>query len=344
MVPAVLVAPAALDSQQSWSSPLTVAVVHGRLGSVIVRSTTGAAVRGALVTPSLWRSPAVLQPLSTYRVAVTVVDASGHVTSLQRIVRTSRAEHVLQATVSPDGGVYGVGQPVIVQFNRPVLGQAARHAVVRRLAVHSVPGVQGAWRWFSATEVHYRGRSFWPSGARVRVTAALGGLRLPHSDVWGAARPVRTGYLIDQAFIATVDVTAHVMTVTQGGRVVRVVKISTGRDKYPTKGGVHVVLARQAVQTFDSATVGIPRSSPDGYFEQLPWSVRISNGGAFVHANPATVGAQGRVNVSHGCVNTSVADAKWFYEHSHLGDVVTVVHAAIPPVTSDPGMFDWNGP
>ena len=74
----------------------------------------------------------------------------------------------------------------------------------------------------------------------------------------------------------------------------------------------------------------------------LPWSDRISNGGAFVHANPATTGVQGIRNVSHGCVNTSVTDAKWFYDNSHLGDVVNIIHSVAAPVRSDPGMYVWN--
>jgi hypothetical protein len=70
--------------------------------------------------------------------------------------------------------------------------------------------------------------------------------------------------------------------------------------------------------------------------------VRISNGGAFVHANPATVRYQGSTNVSHGCVNASVEDAHWFYDNTHLGDIVNVIHAAIGPTRWDAGMADWN--
>jgi lipoprotein-anchoring transpeptidase ErfK/SrfK len=132
------------------------------------------------------------------------------------------------------------------------------------------------------------------------------------------------------------------MTVTRNGKVVHTMKVSTGRDKYPTKGGVHIVLVREKKHLYNSATVGIPTASPDGYYEFLPWSVRISNGGAFVHANPATARVQGITNVSHGCVNTSIVDAKWFYDNSKLGDIVNVIHAAVGPLRTDAGMSDWN--
>jgi hypothetical protein len=92
----------------------------------------------------------------------------------------------------------------------------------------------------------------------------------------------------------------------------------------------------------DSATVGIPRDSPDGYYEKVYWDVRISYGGAFVHAAPWSVASQGVVNVSHGCVNVAPASAEWFYNWSLRGDVVDVYNTLAPPDTADPGMSDWN--
>jgi hypothetical protein len=53
--------------------------------------------------------------------------------------------------------------------------------------------------------------------------------------------------------------------------------------------------------------------------------VRISNSGEFVHAAPWSTKDQGLRNVSHGCINASVADAAWFLRFSRRGDVVQVV-------------------
>ena len=93
----------------------------------------------------------------------------------------------------------------------------------------------------------------------------------------------------------------------------------------------------------DSATVGIPRNSPDGYYEKVYWDVRISNGGAFVHAAPWSVGDQGHRDVSHGCTNVSTANAKWIYDHSHVGDPVTVKNTP-RKVTLGNGWTDWTVP
>ena len=325
-----------------WNAPLRVTVANGTIESVVATGPDGATMDGT-ITAEGWASTATsLVPRAEYVLHVALVNGDGVASSYDRTVHASAPAHELRPTVSPQGGTYGIGQPVIVRFNRPVKGADARRAVMQRLVVTTSPAVEGAWRWYNSFEVHYRGPSYWKPGTTVSVRADLSGLRLPGTDTWGY-QGARTGSMtIGDALVATVDVTAHKMTVTRNGKVVRVVNVSTGRDKYPTKGGVHIVLVREKEHLYNSATVGIPTASPDGYYEKLPWSVRISNGGAFVHANPATVKYQGTLNVSHGCVNASIADAKWFYYNSHLGDIVNVIHAAVGPTRWDAGMADWN--
>lgn len=324
-----------------WERPLTLAITDGTLVSVSVTGPDGTPLEGTL-TPQRWTGRTTLTPTKSYTLHAEVKDSAGKSSTVDRVVTAAAAAEQIHATVSPAGGVYGVGQAAIVRFDQKVKGAAARKAVLDRLQVTTVPAAPGAWRWYNSYEVHYRGPAYWKAGTKISVIAALSGLRVPGTRVWGAEAPVTGSYSIGDALIGTVDIKAHTLTVRRDGKVVRVMNVSTGRDKYPTKGGVHVVLVREKVHLYNSATVGIPTASPDGYYEKLPWSVRISNGGAFVHANPATVKYQGRVNVSHGCVNASIADAKWFYENSKLGDIVDVVNAAVGPLKSDAGMSDWN--
>ena len=322
--------------------PLAVSVADGTLRSVTATDPDGQPVSGTLVGGS-WTSAETLLPASTYRVQATVVDRAGKTHELALAPRTTPPAKVLKAVVSPgDGKVVGVGMTVIVTLNRAVNGHADRQAVVDRLSVSTSPAVVGAWRWMSPTELHYRGAKYWAAGTK--ITAHADFTRLHLSDgTWGQG--VReTSYSIGDAVISTVDVTKHVMTVTRNGKVLRVVKVSTGRDKYPTKGGVHLVLEKTKVKVMDSSTVGIPRNSPDGYYEKVPNSVRISYGGAFVHSADWSVRDQGVRNVSHGCVNVSPADAAWFFDLVKRGDVVDIVHASVGPKLSDPGMSDWNVP
>jgi lipoprotein-anchoring transpeptidase ErfK/SrfK len=118
--------------------------------------------------------------------------------------------------------------------------------------------------------------------------------------------------------------------------------ISAGRDQYPTMTGTHIALYRQSDVLMDSSTVGIPRNSPDGYYEHVYFDVAITDGGEFVHAAPWSTGSQGRSNVSHGCVNLSNADAEWFFNFSHMGDVINVVNGPRGPELGDHGVMDWN--
>jgi lipoprotein-anchoring transpeptidase ErfK/SrfK len=324
-----------------WSSPLRVTVANGTVTAVTATGPDGLPLAGQ-VDAGGWVSSTVLLPRAAYALHVELVNGDGVASTFDRTLHASAPTSELKATVSPRGGTYGIGQPVIVRFNHAVKGTDARRAVLARLTVTTTPAVEGAWRWYNSYEVHYRGPAYWKPGTQVQVSADLSRLRVPGTSTWGALDRRTGGMTIGDALVATVDITAHKMTVTRNGKVVRVVNVSTGRNKYPTKGGVHIVLVREKEHLYNSATVGIPTSSPDGYYEKLPWSVRISNGGAFVHANPATVKYQGSINVSHGCVNASIADAKWFYENSHLGDIVNVVHSAVGPTRWDAGMADWN--
>lgn len=325
-----------------WEAPLTVRVRDGALRSVEVRDAAGKALEG-VVQDGVWTATGLVRPATSYRVKAAVRGRDGSDRTLQASVRTSAARNTLRATLSPgDGKVVGIGQPVIVTLNRDVKDPGDRLLVQQRLSVTTVPPVAGAWRWMSPRELHYRGPTYWAKGTKISVKADFHDLAL-NDWVWGDG--VRTSsYSIGSAVIATVDVQKLTMAVTVDGKLVRTVRVSTGRDKYPTKGGVHLVLEKVKVEVMDSATVGIPRNSPDGYYEKVPNSIRISYGGAFVHSASWSVRDQGVRNVSHGCVNISPADAAWFFGLVKRGDIVDIVHAKAPPLLSDPGMSDWNIP
>jgi lipoprotein-anchoring transpeptidase ErfK/SrfK len=268
------------------------------------------------------------------------VNPSGVATRTSSSFTTLRPAALLAASVMPlDGETVGVGMPIAVFFNQPVSNRAA---VERHLKVSASPSVEGGWRWFNDKEVHYRPKVYWPSGAKVTLNVGLNGVDAGNG-VWGA-RDRQIGFTIGQRQISAVNVNSHKMTVTSGGKTVKVFPMSAGRPKYPTTNGIHFTLEKAKTVVMDSATVGIPRDSPDGYFETVHWNVRISNTGEFVHAAPWPVDSQGSANVSHGCVNLSVADATWFYNFSQRGDIVQVVGSPKQPNGWALGVVDWNLP
>jgi lipoprotein-anchoring transpeptidase ErfK/SrfK len=310
----------------------------GRLRAIRVTGAGGRRLAGRLADDGrTWVSSGPLAPATRYRVVAEAVDEAGTPTRRRTSFTTLRPRAELRAAVMPlDGETVGVGLPIGVWFNQPV---ADRAAVERRLQVTSSRPVTGAWHWFTDRELHYRPREYWPSGSRVTLRARLAGTDAGRG-VWGVAdRTIR--FRIGERRVSVVDVRTHRMKVVSGGRTLRVLPVSTGRERYPTTNGVHFVIEKTQVKLMDSSTVGIPRNSPGGYYQRVAWSVRISNSGEFVHAAPWSTGSQGRANVSHGCVNLSTANAAWFYRLTRRGDVVEVKGSPKRPGGSF-GVADWN--
>ena len=71
-----------------------------------------------------------------------------------------------------------------------------------------------------------------------------------------------------------------------------------------------------------------------GYDELVPWSVDFTYSGDFIHDAYWSVGEQGSVNVSHGCINTSPGHAEIYYKIEEPGDPVTVTGS---PAAGTPG-------
>jgi hypothetical protein len=69
--------------------------------------------------------------------------------------------------------------------------------------------------------------------------------------------------------------------------------------------------------------------------------VRISNNGEFIHANPASSGAQGNTNVTNGCINLSTDDAQQYFHTAIYGDPVEVSGTSIQLSYADGDIWDW---
>lgn len=326
-----------------YAHPVTLRAHAGRLAGVVLTDGAGRALRGSLgPAGEQWRSATALAPRMRYTAVVQTVAADGSegTTRVRFTTRDLRGDDALTATVTPDGGTYGVGMPIVAYFDRDI-PSALRATVERRFAVRSSSHQVGAWHWMDARTAHWRPAQLWKAHATVSVSWHLGRLSLG-DGVWGDLAAHHTSFAIGTAHVSTVDAAAHYMAVRSGGEVVRLMPVSTGRPEYASKGGPHIVLSKERERTMDSATVGIPKGDPDYYYEKVYWDTRISNGGMFVHAAPWSAKYQGVANVSHGCVNASTADAEWFYEFSQVGDVVNVVNTTAAPLLWDAGTADWT--
>lgn len=330
----------AVHGRVRWSAPLTVAITDGELLAVDAVAESSPALAGSVdATFTRWTSAAGLIPSATYQVGILYADLAHRLARTSLTVTTTAPTSYFQAVLSPDGGVYGVGQPVVVTFDRS-LTPAEQRLVQAHLTVTTTPSVAGAWHWISPVEAHWRPEQFWKPGTVVNLVSDLSAVELP-GGIWGNGRHT-ISFRIGASHVSVADINQHVFRVYDNGVLIRTLPMSAGRQKYPTKSGIHITLEKDQVVRMDSATVGIPVNSPDGYDELVYWDVRISDSGEFVHAAPWSVADQGVVNVSHGCVNLSPAAAQWFYYYSQTGDVVEVVDGGAPTDVSDPGMADWN--
>jgi lipoprotein-anchoring transpeptidase ErfK/SrfK len=332
------VAPANGATAVALSSRVSVSVADGTLTAVSVADPDGDTVVGALdPTSHSWDSTGALVPGTQYLVTATALSEGGTTTQASSSFTTAAAANVLGVKIAPlEGEVVGVGMPIVVYFSSAVTNEAA---VERALIVDSAVPVVGSWHWYGNKEVHYRPMQYWPAGDVVTVHANLKGVDAG-KGVWGSED--RTlNFSIGDSQISTVNAVTDQMTVVVNGVVAKTMAVSTGRDKYPTTSGIHVVLDKSPSVIMNSATVGIPKGNPDYYYETVLWDVRISWSGEYVHSAPWSVSEQGRENVSHGCVNASPADAQWFYNLSRRGDIV-VVTGTPRPLESGNGWTDWN--
>jgi lipoprotein-anchoring transpeptidase ErfK/SrfK len=335
LLPAVTVNPANGTTNVMPSTVVTVSTADP-LDVVTLTDSTGATVNGLMDgTGRSWKSAGALKPGRQYQVSVDV-----HTTSPARhLVSTFSTVpgKLVSASILPGNGqTVGVGMPVVVRFSAPVKNT---DEILKGISVWSSSGTEIRAKWFSPYELHFRPAAYWTPGDQVTADLDIDGLDAGN-NVFGAGHQ-RVNFTVGPSHISTVDVNSHVMTVTENGKVLRTMNISAGRPKYPTMNGIHFVWGKAPTVIMDSATVGIPRNSPDGYYEKVNWNVQITTGGEYVHAAPWSVKQQGVNNVSHGCVNASPADAQWFYGLSRMGDIVQVTGSPRPPTAKD-GSADWN--
>lgn len=287
-----------------------------------------------------WLSPS-LAPHTSYQLVADIADAAGATSKKTWKFTTGAPVKELHTSINVgEGSSYGVGMPIVVTLNEPVPDDK-RADVMKRLSVSSTPSVEGAWRWFSETELHYRTKQYWPAHTKVSLNIDFTNLNLG-KGVWGVDGR-KVNFAIGDARVAVVDARAHRMVVRENGNVVRDMLVSTGKDSTPTRSGIHVINEKADTVIMDSATVGIPKGSAGYYRLTTRWNVRISNSGEFVHSAPWSVGSQGYENVSHGCVNANPTDAEWFYNFSQIGDVVEVQNTAEQHQSWN-GWGDWQIP
>jgi lipoprotein-anchoring transpeptidase ErfK/SrfK len=223
-----------------------------------------------------------------------------------------------------NGSKVGAAKPIYINFARPIADRALAQAAVH---ISSVPPVPGRFYWASDTQLRWRPQDFWPAGTVVNIDA--GG--------------TKSSFTVPEQLVATIDDATHQMTVARNGKVEKTIPVSMGMSGggHATPNGTYYVLEKFPTIVMDSSTYGVPVDSPNGYKLNVQLAVRIDNSGNFVHSAPWSVADQGKRNVSHGCINISPDNAKWFYDNFGSGDAIVVKNSKGLYNQPD-GASDWQ--
>jgi lipoprotein-anchoring transpeptidase ErfK/SrfK len=303
-----------------------------------LKDADGNLVKGSLREDrSSWVPAKALQYGTRYTATLTATDAEGRAATATSTF-TTMAKPTKTVRVSSfigDNQVVGVAMPLIVRFSRAI-PEDMRDDVQRRLFVTSNPPQEGIWHWASPTEVRYRPKTYWKAGTKISYRLATGGL--PMGDGYYGRSDVTVVASVGPAVILTVDNKTKMMTVTRDGKVLRRIPVSLGKAKTPSSSGTMVIIEKLRKTVFDTFAELGPK---EGYRIDIEYAQRLTWGGEYIHAAPWSEGAQGKTNVSHGCVNISMANAVWLFGITKMGDPV-VVKGTERRLENGNGWTDWN--
>jgi len=274
------------------------------------------------IAPPAPVDPLAVTPAIDPQAAAAAAAAAGPVKGQNPLPFTGDPVFAPPAFNPVNGAMVGVAKPIIINFARSI---ANRPLAEQAIHISSVPPVPGAFYWLTDTQVRWRPYSFWPAGTVVNIDAS------------GAKSSFRVG----DALVATADNATHQMTITRNGKVEQTFPMSMGKPGHDTPNGTYYVLEKFPDIVMDSATYGVPSTSADGYKVHVQLAVRIDNQGNFVHSAPWSVGDQGKRNVSHGCINLSPTNAKWFYDNFGSGDPI-IVKNSVGTYNKPDGADDWQ--
>ena len=305
-----------------------------RLTKVEMTNAQGEPVQGEFDSDhKSWKTTEELGYGTTY-----TLDAKSGKNSTTTSFTTIQPQYVYSGAMQPlDGATVGVGQPIGIRFDG-IIGD--RKAVQDAITVKTEPPVEGAFYWITAQELRWRPEKFWKPGTKVTVDAKLYGLDLGNGAYGQEDR--HASFTIGDSVIAEIDDNTKTMVVKRNGEVEKTMPVSLGSAQHPTPNGVYFLGDHNPSMIMDSATFGL--TGAGAYRETIQNATQMSYSGVYVHSAPWSVAQQGSANVSHGCVNVSPDNARWFLQNTKRGDIVEVKNTVGSKLNGSDGLGDWNIP
>jgi len=360
--PAVITTSAISSKTVNPATPVTVSIEHGTLTSVVMTNPEGKHVTGTISSDgSSWKNTEDLGYAKTYRITATGKNADGVPVTQRSTVRTVSPGNMTAVYLNrtgdytlDNGATYGVGILPEMRFDEQIVTKADKQAAMKAVQVVTTPHVEGAWAFADNYRMLWRPKSgYWPSGTKVTIKADIYGVKLG-DGLYGQADK-QASFTIGRKQVTVAYDTApksvnKVRVYNAAGHVIRTMNTSMGEHSgvtvngnyinFYTLDGTYTVLEHDNPAYMSSDSYGLPSSSPQGYArEPIYWSTKISVDGIYLHELTSTIWSQDHgQDVSHGCLNLNTANAKWFYDHSMIGDPVEI-HGA----KGAPKIEVWQG-
>jgi lipoprotein-anchoring transpeptidase ErfK/SrfK len=309
------------------SHGISVTVASGKLHSVNVATGNGTAAGRLSPDGTSWHTNWPLRTGAHYTVTATAVGTDGKSVTATSSFRTLTPSATFSAqTVIGYHQTYGVGMPITLTFSSPVTHKAA---VERAIEIKSSNPVVGAWAWDGDQSVSFRTRTYWPQHTDVSFVGHFNGLEIARG-VYGTAN-LSQSFHIGNSLIGVTSTRTHKTRIYWKNKLYAVWTDSTGAPGDDTANGAYLTIEK-----------GNPVLMSGPGYKNVPvyWSVRFTWSGNYYHDAPWSLGQQGVINVSHGCVNLSPAHSQWYYEHAVPGDPITITGSPVAGKWDD-GYTQW---
>jgi lipoprotein-anchoring transpeptidase ErfK/SrfK len=321
------------------TAPIGIGVKNGWFQHVSLANPAGKAVAGVLNRERT--AFAVTEPLgydATYVWTGSVVGPDGQASPVSARFSTVTPNKVVNGWFQlTDGQFVGVAAPIILQFDAPITDRAT---VEKALTVTTDPPTEGGWAWLpdevAGAREHWRSRDYFAPGTTVHVGAKIYGVAFGEGNY--GADDLTLDFSIGRRQVVRAEAASHRIQVIADGGIIMDFPCSYGQADQPrnvTRSGIHVV-----TEKYSDFFMSNPAAGYNHIHER--WAVRISNNGEFIHANPASSGAQGNTNVTNGCINLSDADAQQYFASAIYGDPVEVTGTNIALSYADGDIWDWT--
>jgi lipoprotein-anchoring transpeptidase ErfK/SrfK len=332
----IVTEPAAGAQDVAPGAPVKVTVNDGTIGQVTLTNPDGKQVAGQVgPDKKSWSTTEPLGYGKNYTWSGSAVGADGKQVPISGAFNTVTPKKQLHGQLNVgDGQTYGVAMPIAITFSSKVTDKAS---VEKALTVETTPKIEGSWAWLEGdTSVHWRPKEYYQPGTEVKVTAKLYGTKMGEG-VYGK-EDVGASFKIGRSQIVRGNTQQHRMQVIRDGQQIADYPVSYGLDSDPgrvTHSGTHIVMEKHPVYSMSN-----PRYNYTDV--NVPWAVRISNNGEFIHGLAASMWAQGKKNISHGCLNLSPARAKEYYDGVLTGDPVEITGSTQQLSAKDGDYSDWT--